>query len=187
MTICFYKRTDKYFEFSNYYDSSFILNNTSIACSEVLYQAFKYFDQSNIKSMEYFNLIIQCDSPQKAKDMATLKKSRFSSNWLINKSKPYLGYIYDAMENYLDVKIVQNWDNIKENIMYIALEAKFTQNIHLKNLLINTYNLTIIENSPNDYYWGIGQDKTGQNRLGILLMTLRTQLINNPDYIRTFI
>ena len=34
----------------------------------------------------------------------------------------------------------------------------------------------IVENSTRDYYWGCGKDKTGKNRLGVLLMMLRSYL-----------
>lgn len=67
---------------------------------------------------------------------------------------------------------VSNWDSIKEDIMYTALFAKFTQNKELGNILLSTGNEYLAEASPSDMYWGY----KGKNRLGILLMTLRNHL-----------
>jgi len=69
-----------------------------------------------------------------------------------------------------------DWNSVKENVMRQALEAKFTQHEKLKDLLLSTGNQEIVEDSPIDFYWGCGSDRTGQNRLGILLMELRDKL-----------
>ena len=61
----------------------------------------------------------------------------------------------------------------QDNIMYQALCSKFAQHVQLRNLLLSTGNRILIEDSPTDYYWGIGQNKTGQNKLGQLLMQVR--------------
>ena len=34
----------------------------------------------------------------------------------------------------------------------------------------------IIEDSPTDYYWGCGKDKTGRNELGKILMKVRNKI-----------
>jgi predicted NAD-dependent protein-ADP-ribosyltransferase YbiA (DUF1768 family) len=41
---------------------------------------------------------------------------------------------------------------------------------------MDTGNEELVENSPYDYYWGVGRNGTGKNRLGILLMKLREEL-----------
>ena len=73
-------------------------------------------------------------------------------------------------------KIRQNWDNIKENVMYDALKAKFTQHQELREILLSTQEKILIEHTENDGYWGDGGDGTGKNRLGKLLMRLRKEL-----------
>ncbi len=57
-----------------------------------------------------------------------------------------------------------------------ALYAKFSQNEQLRNLLLSTGNRDPIADSPTDGYWGRGSDGLGKNRLGMLLMELRTRL-----------
>jgi ribA/ribD-fused uncharacterized protein len=45
-----------------------------------------------------------------------------------------------------------DWESVKEDIMRMALYAKFTQYPHLKQLLISTGNNRLVENSPIDRY-----------------------------------
>jgi ribA/ribD-fused uncharacterized protein len=70
--------------------------------------------------------------------------------------------------------IREDWEEVKDDVMRKALYAKFSQNKDIKNILVSTDNTKLIENSPNDYYWGCGFDNSGLNRLGVLLMELRT-------------
>ena len=69
-----------------------------------------------------------------------------------------------------------DWESIKEHVMYKALLAKFTQHSYLRKLLLGTGERDLIEHSPYDSYWGDGGDDTGKNRLGKLLMELRREL-----------
>lgn len=66
-----------------------------------------------------------------------------------------------------------DWDSVREEVMKKALEAKFTQNEALKQILLSTKGKELVEASPTDIYWGIGKARKGQNRLGKLLMELR--------------
>lgn len=77
------------------------------------------------------------------------------------------------------------WDKHKEDFMYNACYAKFSQNDELKDFLLNTGNREIVEASPVDNIWGIGFssdrameniDKWGQNLLGKTLMKVRAEL-----------
>lgn len=71
-------------------------------------------------------------------------------------------------------KIRKDWEEVKDDMMFVVLNYKFMQHKHLQELLLNTGDAEIIEDSPYDYYWGIGADGTGKNVLGKLLMELRT-------------
>ena len=77
------------------------------------------------------------------------------------------------------------WDKHKEDFMFNACYAKFSQNDKLKDFLLSTGNHEIVEASPVDNIWGIGFssdnamgniDKWGQNLLGKTLMKVRTIL-----------
>ena len=69
-----------------------------------------------------------------------------------------------------------DWETVTENLMREALEAKFTQHPSLKSLLLSTGAATLLEHTTNDAYWGDAGDGTGKNRLGIMLMELRSKL-----------
>jgi len=72
--------------------------------------------------------------------------------------------------------MVNNWNDIKEEIMYAGLYAKFTQHPGIHRDLLETGKMVLCEHSPHDSYWGDGGDGTGRNRLGVLLMKIREQI-----------
>jgi ribA/ribD-fused uncharacterized protein len=79
-----------------------------------------------------------------------------------------------AQERALDVD--PDWHDRKGIIMYKALRFKFSQNLRLRQMLLNTKDSTLVEDSPLDYEWGIG-DGTGTNLLGKILMIVRHELL----------
>lgn len=68
-----------------------------------------------------------------------------------------------------------DWDTVREEVMLKALRLKFAVP-KARDLLLSTGTRTLIESSPFDYFWACGQDGTGQNRLGQLLMLVRKEL-----------
>ena len=79
------------------------------------------------------------------------------------------------------------WDSCKEEIIYNANYAKFSQNPGLKAALLATGDAILAEASPYDKIWGIGLKATdpdsqnpkkwqGQNLLGKALMRVREEL-----------
>jgi len=73
----------------------------------------------------------------------------------------------------------KDWEDVKENVMMTALRAKFTQNKGPREVLLITRNAVLVEHTYKDSYWGGGGDGTGKNRLGVLLMQLRTEFTVN--------
>ena len=75
-----------------------------------------------------------------------------------------------------DVSLRPDWDSVKDDIMRMVIRCKFTQNHELTGLLLATEDAELVEgNTWNDRYWGVC-DGRGKNRLGQLLMELRTEL-----------
>lgn len=72
----------------------------------------------------------------------------------------------------------QDWNDKKDNVMYIAVKAKFDQHEHLKETLLNTGDALIVEHRRADSYWGDGGDGTGLNMLGLIIMCLRHEYRN---------
>lgn len=70
----------------------------------------------------------------------------------------------------------EDWEQVKDDIMYEAVYAKFSQNEELKNILLKTGTEYIVENTSDDYYWGCGKDGSGKNILGRILMRVREKL-----------
>ena len=84
-----------------------------------------------------------------------------------------------------DTKIDPEWDKGgSERAMHRALTAKFTQHKDLRDLLLSTGSVNIVEDTAQsgDYLWGIGADGTGRNLLGLALMKVRLELVdmNSP-------
>lgn len=73
--------------------------------------------------------------------------------------------------------IQKNWSDMKEKVMLEGLRAKFSQHPNLGKILVSTRNRKITEHTVNDSYWGDGRDNSGKNRLGKLIMLVRSELI----------
>lgn len=73
----------------------------------------------------------------------------------------------------------KDWEEVKEKVMMDALIAKMEQHPNIKKLLLSTGDEVLVEHTVNDSYWGDGGDGSGKNRLGGLLMELRSQLREN--------
>ncbi len=73
-------------------------------------------------------------------------------------------------------QIRPDWNIHRVVAMRSAIQAKFTQNPELMELLLETGNTELVENSMRDYYWGCGADGSGRSMLGLLLMHLRAEL-----------
>ena len=69
-----------------------------------------------------------------------------------------------------------DWAEAKDAVMERAVRCKFEQHASLRELLLSTGDEDLAEAAPSDYYWGVGADGTGQNRLGLLLMRIRSEL-----------
>lgn len=75
------------------------------------------------------------------------------------------------------VALRPDWEDVKLQIMEEIVRAKFTQNPELKEQLLATGDLLLMEgNTWHDLYWGV-DSKTweGQNHLGEILMQVRRE------------
>lgn len=71
----------------------------------------------------------------------------------------------------------EDWESVKEQVMYVAVLAKFTQHDSLRATLVGTGDAKLVEHTENDSYWGDGGNGKGKNRLGHILMRVRSELI----------
>lgn len=69
-----------------------------------------------------------------------------------------------------------DWDDIKRPTMKNICRAKLAQHAYVQHKLLDTNNLTLVEDSPVDSFWGWGPDRQGRNELGKIWMELREEL-----------
>jgi ribA/ribD-fused uncharacterized protein len=68
-----------------------------------------------------------------------------------------------------------DWETRKVDVMRRVIEAKFVQHADLAGRLVATGQRVLVEHS-RDGFWGDGEDGSGSNQLGELLMALREKL-----------
>ena len=73
-------------------------------------------------------------------------------------------------------RIRPDWDAVKDDVMYRAVRRKFELHEALRELLRATGDEDIVEAAPTDYYWGVGREGTGQNKLGKIIERIRAEL-----------
>lgn len=72
--------------------------------------------------------------------------------------------------------MVDDWENIKMDVMNIGVTMKFLQNEDLAKMLLDTGDEELIEgNTWGDTFWGVCKGE-GDNHLGKILMRVRTEL-----------
>lgn len=68
----------------------------------------------------------------------------------------------------------KEWDKLKKPTMLLGIDLKF-RDPRLRKLLLDTGDAILIENNPEDPFWGIG-DGSGESWLGKLEMQIREKI-----------
>lgn len=103
--------------------------------------------------------------------------SKFDDVVIINEIKSARSS-YDTFQiarKYPD-KVRKDWMEVNLGIMKKIVREKLNQHSYIKQKLIETGQMEIIENSPTDAFWGWGPNKDGQNHLGKIWMELRDEI-----------
>lgn len=158
--IYFWKQTDKYGAFSQWYKSNFIdYNSVKYNCAEqfMMYQKAILFGDNEV------------------------------AQEILNESNPKnIKALGRRIKNFNQ----QEWDENKFEIVISGNFYKFTQNTKLRDILLNTKYEIIAEASPLDKIWGIGIDEKsaesgaewqGENLLGKALMIVRSMIEGNKS------
>jgi N-glycosidase YbiA len=66
-----------------------------------------------------------------------------------------------------------DWEKVKDEVMRQAVRRKFELHPEIREVLLSTGDEEIVENAPDDYYWGCGKDGSGKNMLGEILVEVR--------------
>lgn len=88
-------------------------------------------------------------------------------------------------------KLRNNWERIKDSVMYEALLLKFIQHPDCMKKLLSIDGVIQEGNTWGDTYWGVDLETgTGRNKLGSMLMTIREEArdirflnFSNPYYL----
>lgn len=107
-----------------------------------------YFQAQKFKGTPYFDYIRNLDTPKEA---------------------AYEGRKYP---------LPPNWKAIRYDIMKKAVKAKLLQHPEVAELLLSTGDQEIVENNPKDEIWANGNNNSGTNLFGKILMELRKELKN---------
>ena len=84
------------------------------------------------------------------------------------------------------VMLRKDWEEVKDNIMYMLVYSKFISNPELLRLLLATGNRTLVEgNHWRDSYWGVPLDTyiLAQNHLGNTLSAVRDALRDSGVFV----
>ena len=166
-------------------------------------------DQMLDREYEKYNVIKAMANTIKESKITSLRGSYFFLSNFYNSSVLFRGQIYQnaeaafqatKCENKIDkmkfinisgkdakklgrrVKLREDWEEVKNQIMYEVVLEKFKQNSDLKIKLLRTGDKEIIEmNQWHDNIWGKCicskcKDREGKNKLGKILMEVRKEL-----------
>ena len=79
------------------------------------------------------------------------------------------------------MQVRADWATARLSAMETALQAKFCTYPGLRDLLLSTAGAVLVEASQNDLFWGAGRDGNGENKLGLLLMQLRSHFLQESE------
>lgn len=161
MTIEFFGPKGDYGFLSNFYEAVFELDGQLWPSVEQFFQASKAVET------EERQLIVNAATPGLAKKLG--RKCQCRQDWDNVFGTPALHNMFRDEKGIVV-------ERVKDHFMFSALIAKFTQHKDLCEALRSTGVHELIEASPTDYYWGIGKERTGLNKLGRMLQLVRTRL-----------
>ena len=153
----FFSKEPENKEFSNFYETKFTLDGVEYRSAEHAFQAVKAKTFGDDAS---FTKVLRAKSAQSAKSFGKKVVGFKDEVWTPEK---------------------------KEGIMKDIVRAKFTQNLELRKKLVDSGDKVLANADARDKFWGVGTSATtaiakdpskwkGENKLGKMLMELRTEL-----------
>lgn len=147
--VLFSSRSKNYSFLSNFYISEITIDGKVYYHVEGYYQSRKFVGINN-SAIEHIRNVA---SPMACK--------KISSSYIMNEDR------------------IKEWTGgVRDIVMKQAVYSKFITNSELSKKLIETGDSILIENNPSDSYWAGGKDGKGENKLGKILMEVRSLLQN---------
>ena len=102
-------------------------------------------------------------------------EAAFQSQKCINKASEFAVLMGgEAKRLGKQVALRDDWEGMKDYVMFHCVSQKFFQNPELAKKLVETGDSHLVEgNTWGDRYWGVCNG-IGNNKLGLILMTVRT-------------
>lgn len=132
-------------------------------CFSNFYKSPMVIDGETWPTVEHYFQAMKFPNHPEIRDLIRIEPKPIETKHIANKQ---YGYLVDK----------KHWEEIKDEVMYKALLAKYTQHEDLKQILLSTGDSEIIEHTANDTYWADGGDGSGKNVLGKLLMKVREEI-----------
>lgn len=151
---------------SNFWKAPILLDGREWRTTEHYFQAKKF--TGTPRAEEYSELVASQSTPGMAAVLARQQVKERKYQWQKK--------LFEIVNSYPDVSMRPDWEEIKEEVMYTAVMAKFTQHPKLRAQLLETGDKLLVEHTKRDSYWGDGGDGSGKNRLGAILMRVRDEL-----------
>lgn len=174
-TIDFYDSIDnEYKVFSNYSKTPIKIDGVEWSTTEHYYHSQK-FSGDNEDIQWYKEKIRSASTANKSKMLGNQKVTgRFGAKTFLSPSDKTLlsDIINESKER--GIRMREDWNEIKDEVMYFVVKTKLEQYPDIKKLLLSTTGI-IREASPTDLYWGIGKNNNGKNMLGKIYMKLRDE------------
>ncbi|WP_407333452.1 NADAR family protein [Enterovibrio sp. 27052020O] len=76
-----------------------------------------------------------------------------------------------------EFQVKTDWLDRRCDVMRFVVEQKFQQHVDLAQKLASTYPAVLVERSDCDAFWGAGQYGDGLNKLGGILMDVRSKIL----------
>jgi predicted NAD-dependent protein-ADP-ribosyltransferase YbiA (DUF1768 family) len=183
MPILFYRHEDPYGCFSNFSRHTVALYGRTWMTSEHAFQAAKF-----IHSPEHMELVFNAPTPGQAANKHGRNRSYpLRPDWDAAPGADYAALVERLKQvpepsdgiNRAPVQAESILARTKDLIMYEVCYAKFTQHADLQKILLGTGNEILIEDttSSGDAYWGWGSSLVGENKLGRILMAIRSEIL----------
>lgn len=175
--IKFYLPNDAYGPFSNFSLHPVNVFGRVWHTSEAAFQAMKFHPARP----DLVSAVWACKTPGKAARMGRDRSNPLRADWDSQPNVQMARLVHDIEQpddgvNRMGVTAEPLFARVKDIIMYEVVTAKFTQHEDLKAMLLGTGDQAIIEDANTDPYWGWGCSFVGENKLGRILMAVRSRL-----------
>lgn len=175
--IKFYSPKADYGPFSNFSRHEVRIYDRLWRTSEAAFQAIKFHPHRP----DLVDLVWACETPGKAAIAGRDHSKPLRPDWDSHPSLEMMIGVHGIKQpddgvNRMGVTAEPLFVRVKDVLMYEIVLAKFSQHEDLKAMLLGTGDQVIIEDADSDPYWGWGCSFVGQNKLGRILMAVRSKL-----------